>query len=151
MKILFVCLGNICRSPMADAIMLKMLNDKKLNHEIDSAGTQSYHVGSGADKRAVRTCYKHGIDLRYHEARQISKADFKYYDLIFTMATDVHRIVLSLTESEDEKMKVIQFMDELIPNQNLSVPDPWYGDEAGFEPVFELIQKGCRKILIRLS
>ncbi len=153
MKILFVCLGNICRSPMADAIMLHLISQRGLADkvEVDSAGTNGYHTGEQADKRAIRTAIRNRIDLQYHRARKITSKDISEYDVIYTMADDVHYEVMRLVKRQEDLHKIKWFMDELMPGKKHSVPDPWYGDEAGFQPVFDLIYTVCEKIVKRLE
>lgn len=138
---------------MADAITIHLLKHKNLldKVEVDSAGTNGYHVGEWADKRAIRTSMKNGVDLQYHRARRITAKDIKHYDLIYTMADDVHAQVMNLVERSEDLHKIKWFMDELMPGKRMSVPDPWYGDEAGFQPVFELIYSGCERIVERLA
>lgn len=146
-------MGNICRSPMADAITLHLLKQRKLDHlvKVDSAGTNGYHIGETADKRAIRTTMKHGIDLQYHRARRISSADLEDYDVIYTMADDVHYQVQKLLKRQQDIHKLKWFMDVLVPGKKQSVPDPWYGDEAGFQPVYELIYSGCERIVNQIE
>lgn len=148
MKILFVCLGNICRSPMAEGILRHQLKEKGLDKivTVHSAGTERYHVGHSADPRATRTTKKFGVDISSHKARQVAAHDFHTYDKIYSMATDVQRELESLAP-KDLKHKAELFMDLIEPGKKQSVPDPWYGDEAGFSPVFELIRTGCERII----
>ncbi len=147
MKILFVCLGNICRSPMAEYILKKKCAERNLDWEIDSSGTEHYHVGAGADPRGVRTALKHGIDMRAHKARELSPEDFDHYDIIYSLATDVTHEISHIAKSEERMKKVRLFMDELFPGEKKSVPDPWYGSEKDFEPVFELVERVCEEIV----
>ncbi len=147
MKLLMVCLGNICRSPMAEGIMKEKVTVSGLKWKVDSAGTENYHVGEGADRRAVKIAAQNGIDISGHIARQLSDKDFEYYDIIYAMATDVRREILYRNLKRDYPDKIRLFMDEINPGKNLSVPDPWYGTEAGFQPVFELIDKVCNEII----
>jgi protein-tyrosine phosphatase len=153
MKILFVCLGNICRSPMADGIMIQLLKDNNLSDkvEVDSAGTEPYHVGETADKRAIKVSKEYGIDIQYHRARQIELRDFEYYDRIYTMAMDVNEDVLIVGNKKQYRDKVILFMDVLSPGKYLSVPDPWHGTEGDFKAAFKIIDKVCRLIVQELE
>lgn len=138
---------------MADAITLHLLKKKKLHHliEVDSAGTNGYHIGEMADKRAIRTALKHGVDLQYHRARRITSKDIETYNVIYTMAEDVHDQVMRLVKRHEDLHKVKWFMDEITPGKKQSVPDPWYGNEAGFQPVFDLIYTGCENIVKRIE
>lgn len=146
-----VCLGNICRSPMAEGIMRAKIIDNNLNWEVDSAGTENYHVGEGADPRAVRTSMQNGIDISRHIARQLQRQDFACYDIIYAMATDVEHEILRKIMKKKDADRVRLFMDETNPGENLSVPDPWYGSEAGFQPVFKLIDKVCDDIIYKVE
>lgn len=132
---------------MAEAILKKMTEDTGLHLEIESCGTEPYHVGEHADARAIRTAAKHDVDLSKHIARQITKRDFKDFDVIYAMATDVYDLLRVQVKYASDLEKLKLFMDVLHPGKQLSVPDPWYGNEEGFEPVFELISQGCREIL----
>lgn len=147
MKILFVCLGNICRSPMAEYILKKKCRELNLDWEIASAGTENYHVGKGADDRGIRTAMKFGTDMKAHRAKQLTSKDFDYYDVIYSMATDVTHEMSHIASSESSMKKVKLFMDELFPGQHHSVPDPWYGNEKDFIPVYELVEKVCEVIV----
>ncbi|MBA2422470.1 MAG: low molecular weight phosphotyrosine protein phosphatase [Chitinophagales bacterium] len=149
MKILFVCLGNICRSPMAEGVMRNLIQEHNLDWEVESAGTESYHVGECPDNRAKRTAAKYGLDISRQVAKQISSKDFEWFDLIYALATDVMDEILSLKGSITHRDKIKLFMDELFPGEYRDVPDPWYGDESGFDPVYHLIKQGCEKIIER--
>ena len=124
-----------------------MLKEKGLDKMVDvhSAGTERYHVGHPADPRATRTSQRFGVDISLHKARQVVAKDFHEYDRIYSMAVDVHEELETIAPKE-LKHKAILFMDVMEPGANKSVPDPWYGDEAGFSPVYELIRDGCRRI-----
>jgi protein-tyrosine phosphatase len=148
MKILFVCLGNICRSPIAEGVLKHQLKEKGLDKSVTvhSAGTERYHVGHPADPRATRTSKRYGVDISAHKARQVAAKDFHDYDRIYSMAVDVQEELHAIAPKE-LKHKAVLFMDVLHPGKNKSVPDPWYGDEAGFSPVYELIREGCERIV----
>ncbi len=113
MKILFVCLGNICRSPMAEGVMKNLIQEHNLDWEVESAGTERYHVGECPDKRAQRTAAKFGLDISKQVAKQISSKDFERFDLIYALATDVMDEILSLKGSSAYQNKIKLFMDEL--------------------------------------
>lgn len=147
MKILFVCLGNICRSPMAEYILKRKCKTYNLDWEIGSAGTENYHVGKNADERGIRTAMKFGTDMRTHKARQLTQLDFDEFDIIYSMATDVKIEMSYIAKSETRMKKVKLFMDELFPGKLQSVPDPWYGDEKDFVPVYELVDRVCEEII----
>lgn len=139
MKILMVCLGNICRSPLAEGIMKKHIDDKKLNWQVDSAGTGSWHVGNPPDERSIAVAKKHGIDISHQKARKINSNDFESFDIIFAMDisnyNDLQRFAL-----DDEKQKIKLILNESNPNQDNSVPDP-YWDNNGFELVFKMLDE----------
>ena len=134
---------------MAEYILKEMCAEKNLDWKIASAGTENYHVGESADARGIRTALKSGIDMRKHVARQLTKKDFDYYDVIYSLATDVTHEISHIAKSDERMKKVKSFMDELFPGEMKSVPDPWYGDEKGFEPVFDLVKRVCEKIIAR--
>jgi len=136
-KILFVCLGNICRSPLAEGVMLHLKEKHKLAMEIDSAGTAHYHIGEAPDKRTIANAKKNGVDLSSLRARQFEPSDFDRFDKIYVMDKNNLRNVLSLAKSEVHKNKVSLFL------HNLEVPDPYYGTEEDFEHVFRLVYKNC--------
>ncbi len=139
-----VCLGNICRSPLAQGILEKKISSK---HIVDSAGTAAYHIGKKPDSRSVFIAKKYKIDITNQRARQFKKEDFKLFDLIFAMDQSNQKDILSLAENEKEKKKVKLILNE-IPNFNLKdIPDPYYGGDDGFELVFEMLNKACSKII----
>ena len=138
MKILMVCLGNICRSPMAEGIM-RNLGGKKV--EVDSAGTASYHIGFQPDKRMIATAFDHGIDISNLRARQFQYDDFNSFDLIFAMDSSNYRNIISLAKNDNDKQKVKMILG------NSNVPDPYYGDNEGFEHVYQLLHEACQNFL----
>lgn len=147
MKILLVCLGNICRSPIAEGIMRKIAADRKLDVEVDSAGTSFWHAGEHPDKRAISVSASHGIDISKLTARQFKKEDYKNFDRIYVMDDTNLEDVLSLASSEAEREKVKLFLDEAGGYFFTSVPDPYYGNADGFEKVFSLLEEAGKKIL----
>ncbi|MBJ10134.1 MAG: protein-tyrosine-phosphatase [Flavobacteriales bacterium] len=138
MKILMVCLGNICRSPMAEGIMRK-LGGKKV--EVDSAGTADYHIGFQPDKRMIATAIEHGVDISNLRARQFQSDDFDSFDLIFAMDSSNYQNIISLAKDDNDKQKVKMILD------NSNVPDPYYGGDEGFEHVYQLLHEACQKFL----
>jgi protein-tyrosine phosphatase len=146
-KILFVCLGNICRSPLAEGIMLHLNNKHNLKLEIDSAGTSNYHIGESPDGRTISNALKNGINLSFLKARQFTLNDFDYFDHIFVMDKNNLNHLLSLTKNEIHKNKVSLFLNSVYPNKNLEVPDPYYGLEKDFEAVFQLVYKACEDFI----
>lgn len=135
-----VCLGNICRSPLAEGIMQHLATQNKLDWQLDSAGTGNWHVGEGPDSRSTRAARNHGIDISKQVCRQFRKSDFNEFDLILVM--DKHNLsdVLALAPDEQAAAKVKLLLGDK------EVPDPYYDDNQ-FEPVFGLIEKGCKEII----
>jgi protein-tyrosine phosphatase len=144
MKILMVCLGNICRSPMAEGIMQHLAAENGLDWQIDSAGTGNWHVGEGPHRNSTRTASNHGIDISRQVCRQFSKRDFNEFDLILVMDKNNLSDVLAMAPDKQAAAKVKLLLD------NKEVPDPYY-DDTQFETVFELIEQGCRDILREYS
>ena len=145
MKILMVCLGNICRSPLAEGIL--SLKGKHLNLEVDSAGTAAYHIGKQADIRSIEIANKYDIDLNQQRARQFTRADFDEFDIIYAMDTNNYAHLVSLASSEIERKKIRMILNEINPNAYQSVPDPYYGGENGFQDAYNMIDKACEKII----
>ncbi len=142
MNLLFVCLGNICRSPLADGIMRDLVKKNNLNWKVDSAGTANYHVGEHPDKRAQRVAKKFEVDISGLVGRQFTVNDFDEFDYIFAMDAQNYQDILKLARNENDKAKVELFLNRLEPGMNRVVRDPWY-DDALFEPVFREIEKTC--------
>ncbi len=151
MRILMVCLGNICRSPIAEGVLLHKAQKQGLNWTVESAGTESYHVGEAPHRFSQKICLINGIDISSQRARQINRRDFEQYDIIYALATDVYEEIRRISRSDAEMKKVVLFMNELNAGKNESVPDPYYGAEDGYTTVFELIDKTCDAIIRRLS
>lgn len=146
LKILMVCLGNICRSPLAEGILKHKVQERNLNWQVDSAGTSGFHAGEKPDRRSIAEAKKHQIDISQQRSRQFRCWDFETYDLIYVMDTSNLQDVLSMANSEEEKAKVILIMNELEPEANINVPDPYYG-EYGFENVYNMLDKACEAIV----
>lgn len=147
MKILVVCLGNICRSPLAEGILLHMVKEKKLSITIDSAGTSDYHIDEAPDARTTANAKKHNIDLSPLRARQFVVEDYDFFDKIYVMDKSNLQNVLKLARNENDKQKVDLFLNISHPNGNMEVPDPYFGGEAGFENVFQLVWKASEKLI----
>ena len=140
-----VCLGNICRSPLAEGILRSKGNH--LNLKVDSAGTAAYHVGKHPDIRSIDIAEKHNIDLRKQRARQFSRADFDEFDVIYVMDANNYAHLISLASTEKERNKIIMILNEINPNSYQSVPDPYYGGKNGFQKVYNMLNKSCEKII----
>ena len=145
MKILMVCLGNICRSPLAEGILAH--KTKHLNLEVDSAGTAAYHVGKLPDSRSIEIANKYNIDLSKQRARQFSRADFDTFDIIYAMDTNNYAHLISLADNKEERNKIRMILNEINPNACESVPDPYYGGENGFQNIYNMLEKACNKIV----
>ena len=145
MKILMVCLGNICRSPLAEGILLQKINERNLSWEVDSAGTSGWHQGELPDKRSIAVAKVHGIDLTYQRSRQFKAGDLERFDLILAMDSSNYSNILKLTTTEVQKSKVKLILNYLYPNENRAVPDPYY--EGGFEKIYQMIAAACEKIV----
>src|SRR6476646_3509494 len=143
MKILMVCLGNICRSPLAEGILKHKAKEVGLNWTIESAGTNGYHIGEAPHHLSQKVARLNGIDICDQRARQFVKEDFDRYDKIYAMADDVVDDIKRITRSHFDRSKVDLLLDELHPGKHLSVPDPWYGPEPGYHEVYELIDRAC--------
>ncbi|WP_299220700.1 low molecular weight protein-tyrosine-phosphatase [uncultured Aquimarina sp.] len=147
-KILMVCLGNICRSPLAEGILASKLDPKKF--QVDSCGTSNYHIGTKPDVRSIETARKHGIDITNQRAMQFKVSDFDIYDLIYPMDRSNYNDIIKLARNNNDKEKVTLILNELTPNENLDVPDPYYGGEQGFEDVYDMLNKACDCIIKKL-
>lgn len=150
-KILFVCLGNICRSPLAEASFWHHVTKQGLEHlfYVESAGTANYHVGQTPDSRTIRNAKKHGIDIQ-HLGQQFVVADFDRFDHILVMDNSNLRNVLSLASEQYQKEKVCLLRRFDSENYESDVPDPWYGDEVDFENVFHIIHRCTENFLNHL-
>ena len=147
-KILVVCLGNICRSPLAEGILASKLPKNKF--QIDSAGTGNYHVGKQPDYRSIATAKKRGLDISNQKARQFSVKDFDEFDYIFVMDISNYDNVIELAKSEIHKNKVRLILEDLFPGENVDVPDPYYGLQNGFDTVYEMLDETCDIIAKKL-
>ncbi len=142
-----VCLGNICRSPIAEGVLRHMAEKQGLNWVVDSAGTNGYHIGEPPHKHSQEVCLKHGIDISEQRARRFEKDDLSQYDKIYVMADDVMRTVSKIAGADADLRNVDYFLNELFPGENRSVPDPWYGERDGYLPVYQMIEQACDSII----
>jgi len=147
MKILMVCLGNICRSPLAEGILQQKAEQAGLQWIIDSAGTNGYHIGEAPHKLSQKVALMNGIDISQQKARRFTAADFKHFDKIYALAEDVMEEIKWIAKKDFIPAKIDLLMNELYPGKNMDVPDPWYGPEPGYHEVFELIDAACSKII----
>ena len=147
-KILMVCLGNICRSPLAEGILASKLPKEKFL--VDSAGTGSWHVGHAPDKRSIATAQNNGLNISNQKGRQFSKADFDTFDYIFVMDNNNYNDVIHLAQNETQKSKVQLILNSIFPDENVDVPDPYYGMENGFNQVYQMLDEACDVIAERL-
>lgn len=145
-----VCLGNICRSPMAEGLLRAKIQKLKLNAIVDSAGTANYHIGKAPDPRMVQMAASKETPIDFLRARQFSELDFQNNDLILVMDHSNYRDVLRLARSENEKDKVRFLLDYLYPEQQLKVPDPYYGSQKDFEEVYNLLDKATDALIKHL-
>ena len=150
MKILFVCLGNICRSPLAEGIMRNKLLHSNIHVIVESAGTGGWHSGEHPDKRAIGIANKRGVDISKQTARKFSVKDFKLFDFIYVMDHQNKSDVLKLAPHKLAEAKVDLLLNVLHPLSNSQVPDPWFGGEEGFVTVYHLLDKACEKLLVKL-
>jgi len=146
-----VCLGNICRSPLAQGILETTSKKHNLAIYVDSAGTGNWHNGSSPDKRSIDVAKKYGIDISHQKARQFSSLDFKKFNKIYVMDNQNYKDVIRLCSSEEECNKVELILNSLDKEKRLSVPDPYYGGQDGFENIYKLLYTACEKIVVDLT
>lgn len=139
-----VCLGNICRSPLAEGILQSKVNSDFI--QVDSAGTAAYHIGNLPDPRSIDVARKYGIDLTHQRARQFSVDDFDAFDFIYAMDESNYQNILALAKSEEDVSKVKLILNETNPDTDASVPDPYYGGDEGFENVYYMLDEACEII-----
>lgn len=146
MRVLMVCLGNICRSPLAEGILAQKVTDNP-NWVVHSAGTSNYHVGDRPDNRAVKTGRKFGVDISNQTARQFHPSDFENYDLIYAADRSVREKLLSVALNEAHRNKIHLLLNELMPGSDADIPDPYFGGDEGFENVFKLIDEAATAVV----
>lgn len=150
-RILMVCLGNICRSPLAEGILQHKLDKTELNASVDSAGTANFHVGQEPDQRSAKSGLKHGVDISNLRGRQFGVDDFDNFDQIYVMDKSNYGNVVSLARNEDDKNKVEMLLNLNNPDSFDEVPDPYFGGEQGFENVYQMLNNACEVIIGRLE
>lgn len=146
MKILMVCLGNICRSPLAEGIMKHKISQFGLDWTVDSAGTGAWHKGESPDLRSIEVAKNHGLDISDQKARQFRDSDFKEFDLILAMDSSNYMDLITKSEIEDEKSKVNLIMNYKDAGMNENVPDPYWNDN-GFIKVYNMLDIACQKVI----
>ncbi|MFI0492150.1 low molecular weight protein-tyrosine-phosphatase [Flavobacterium sp.] len=147
-KILMVCLGNICRSPLAEGILASKLSKKKFT--VDSAGTGSWHIGHKPDERSIATAKRNGINISNQKGRQFSTTDFDTFDYIYVMDKSNYENVIELAKTKEQEKKVDLILNELFPNENVDVPDPYYGSVDGFDHAYKMLDEACEIIAKKL-
>lgn len=148
-NIVMVCLGNICRSPLAEGILQSKLASDKFY--VDSAGTAGYHVGELPDRRSIEVAKKYGIDITNQRSRKFIKEDFDKFDVIFAMDKSNYDDIITMSENNTQREKVKMILNELYPKENMSVPDPYYGGDQGFENVYQMLDEACSIIASKLE
>ncbi len=149
MKILMVCLGNICRSPLAEGILRHKINLEGLDWEVQSAGTGSWHIGEAPDPRSQKIAKINGIDISKQKAQKFSQKHFSEFDRIYTMDSSNYRDVVNMAINEEDKNKVELIMNLVEPGKNKAVPDPYYDDDL-YATVYEMLDKACEEIMKEL-
>ncbi|NEV93095.1 low molecular weight phosphotyrosine protein phosphatase [Psychroflexus sp. YR1-1] len=148
-RILMVCLGNICRSPLAEGILKSKLDSSKF--EIDSAGTSNQHEGSLPDQRSIEVASDHGLDITDQRGRPFTREDFKTFDYIYVMDTSNYEDVLALADTQEDRDKVSLILNKIFPGENESVPDPYHNSIDGFKQVYQMLDESCTVIAQELE
>ena len=151
MKVLMVCLGNICRSPLAEGILQKKTKEAGIAWQVDSAGTNGYHTGEAPHHLSQKVAAINGIDISRQKARRFIKEDILRFDKIYAMAPDVLDDMKRIAGVAFDEQKVDLLLNELYPGQNREVPDPWYGPEPGYHEVYDIINRACAVIIKKYS
>lgn len=151
MKVLFVCLGNICRSPLAEGVFRHKSESNRVEVEFDSAGTGGWHAGEAPDERMQATALKYGVDIAALRARQFTAEDFDRFDRIYVMDESNHSNVVSLARSAEDEAKVDLILNLTHPGENQVVPDPYFGGQRGFDHVYELLDAAADEFFDRLK
>jgi protein-tyrosine phosphatase len=144
-----VCLGNICRSPLAEGILKSKVFSFKTF--VDSAGTGAYHIGEKPDKRSINIAKVNGIDITNQKARKFSVKDFDEFDYIYVMDNSNYDDVISLARNDDDRVKVKLILNEIFPDEDLDVPDPYYGGEFGFKNIYKMLDEACEIIAKKVN
>ena len=147
MKILMVCLGNICRSPLAEGILQEKVRQAGLSWIVDSAGTNGFHTGEAPHHLSQKVAKLNGIDISKQVSRKFVEADLEQYDKIYVMATDVLQEMSNILGGKTPGNKAELFLNSIYPGQNMDVADPWYGTEEGYHDAYSIIEKACDAII----
>ena len=151
MKILMLCLGNICRSPIAEGILKYKIEKAGLSWQVDSAGTNGFHIGEAPHQLSQKVSLENGIDISNQKSTLFMPDDFNKFDKIYAMANDVIVEMKYLSKDKFNSSNVDLLMNEFKPGANLDIPDPWYGPEAGYHQVYDLIEKACEALIKNYS
>ena len=151
LKILMVCLGNICRSPIAHGLLKHKAEQLKLDWEIDSAGTSDWHEGQQPNYNSIDAMHRHGIDITDQHSRPLRRKDMEHFDIIYVMDSSNYKDVTDMAKSEFEIAKVRLIMNEVNPGMNQPVPDPWGLSEKHYEEVYQMLDKATDKIIEKYS
>lgn len=142
-----VCLGNICRSPLAEGILQDKASKAGLDWTVESAGTNNYHIGEAPHRLSQKVAKLNGIDICQQRARRFVAEDFDRYDKIYALAGDVMDDIRRIAKNKYDSSKADLLMNELYPGKDLDVPDPWYGEEPGYHEVYKMLDAVCEKII----
>lgn len=151
MRVLMVCLGNICRSPLAEGILQQQADKAGIDLRVDSAGTAGYHIGEPPHHLSQKVARMNGFDIGGHKGRQFSKDDMDGYDHIYVMDSGNYNDVRRIAGDKWNPARVDLLLNELYPGENRAVPDPWYGEEDGYHAVYDMVDKACRNIIKKYS
>ena len=148
-KVLMVCLGNICRSPLAEGLLKSKVDPDKVY--VDSAGTGDYHIGHAPDERSVSVARENKLDITSQRGRQFQVSDFDEFDKIYVMDMSNYRDVRSLARNDEDREKVSLILNEIFPGENVEVPDPYHGGNEGFNNVYRMLDEACEVIARKLE
>lgn len=146
MKVLMVCLGNICRSPLAEGLLRKKVQQAGLDWEVDSAGTSAYHEGNAPDSRSIAVARNHHLDISQQQSRPLTPSDLEKFDVIYVMDSENYNNVMDLCENDEQAAKVRLIMNVVQPERNIAVPDPYWSDD-GFEQVYQMLDAATDRIV----
>lgn len=151
MRILMVCLGNICRSPLAEGILQEKAHQAGLAWSVESAGTNGFHTGEAPHHLSQKVARLNGINIGHQRSRKFTAADYEQYDIIYAMAADVVEDMRRIAGKKFNPVKTMLLLNELHPGRDMEVPDPWYGAEPGYHEVYTLIDKACNAIIAKYA